>query len=42
MQKAIKEQMKEIRQTLNQDIYKRNGKKFLSDKELKIIGKYTS
>ena len=37
--KGDKEQMKEIRQTLNQE-FKRNGKKFLSDKELKIIGKH--
>jgi|TARA_R110002020_G_scaffold66553_1_gene174919 hypothetical protein len=37
--KGDKEQMKEIRQTLNEE-YKRNGKKFLSDKELKIIGRH--
>ena len=36
--KGDKEQMKEIRQTLNEE-YKRNGKK-LSDKELKIIGRH--
>ena len=36
-----KEQMKQVRETLNTE-FKRNGKKYLSDKELKIIGRHSS